>query len=151
MIKVYCLINPFTDNPFYVGVTKGRLSTRLSAHVGEAMKGYFNYVRNIADDKRDKIRILHYYGKRPIIRLLYSSDCLFDAEYYELFFYNLFALQGYTLLQKKPSGYASYINNCRFYLDNGLSLAYIDRIKTPCLVINHVEILYFRYIAKYIW
>jgi hypothetical protein len=151
MIKVYCLINPLTGNPFYVGATKGRLSTRLSQHIGEAMGVNTYYIRSISDDKKDLIRIAMYYQERPTAKLLYSSDSLFDAGYYEEFFYNLFTLQGYTLLQKKPSGYAQYINNCRFYLDNGLSLAYKDRIKAPCKVINHVEILYFIFIAKNIW
>jgi hypothetical protein len=38
MIQIYCLVNPFTDTPFYVGSTSSALTSRLAQHVAYAVK-----------------------------------------------------------------------------------------------------------------
>lgn len=36
--QVYALINPFSGNPFYVGLTRSLLKNRLSSHISESLK-----------------------------------------------------------------------------------------------------------------
>ncbi len=98
MIRIYCLIDPRTTLPFYVGATKTRITSRLSGHLNE-IKAYPSKYWN---DKHRFINEIKETGYKVQVRLLQECS-LHDADYYERFFYDLFISYGYTLLQSPPS------------------------------------------------
>jgi hypothetical protein len=95
MVHIYCLIDPRTNKPFYVGATSGKLNIRLSSHLSDCRltpvdrhNNKMKLIRNILDS-----------GKRPKIRLL-QSVTLHEADHYEKFFFTLLRQQGFELLQQ---------------------------------------------------
>ena len=100
LIKIYCLADPITLIPFYVGVTKGRLDYRLDGHIAEALSNkkkrvngsdsYFKKccaINNILDNKL-----------QPLITILdIVSD--FQVNDSERFYYNYLINLGFTLYQ----------------------------------------------------
>jgi hypothetical protein len=97
MIKIYCLVNPITNKPFYVGATKVALKTRLYAHIHEAKTFRINkYSPQLSCKKHFLIKGLIESNSPPVIDLLYISPLL-AIEYYETFFYKMLINQGFEL------------------------------------------------------
>lgn len=63
---VYRIINPMTNHPFYVGMTRQLPEIRLSSHIGECC--YF--VGKTFNKKQNIIRQILDEGKRPIIEVV---------------------------------------------------------------------------------
>lgn len=101
MITIYCLVNPITNRPFYVGATKSNLSARLSAHINESkaiLPIYWNR-------KNYLINYIISLNKRPIITPLHKC-ALFEVDHYEQLFYNVLTQQGFKLLQENSFNYS---------------------------------------------
>lgn len=97
MIKVYCLVDPRNNKPFYVGATKILLKNRLSNHIHEARVFMVNkYSPQYSCNKHFLIQELVAYGLRPRIDLLYISPLL-AVEHYEAFFHNVLVGQGFNI------------------------------------------------------
>lgn len=98
MIKIYCLVDPRNNKPFYVGATKTLLKNRLSGHISAA----FSFNENIytakfsASKKHYLIKELINSGIRPNIHQLYTCD-IYSVDYYEQFFHELLVSQGFEL------------------------------------------------------
>ena len=98
MIKIYCLVDPITHKPFYVGATRRSLKDRLYSHI----VGRFDpsYIKSLSSRRNKLIREIIEAGQTPLIYCLIivpSDICdLFEREYY-----NLFLSQGIELLQHK--------------------------------------------------
>lgn len=120
-VSIYCLIDPRTDKPFYVGCTKVKLSDRLSQHMHEARNNFIinangfcidNYpertFKNVNIRKCLVILEILLHGKKPIIKLLKS--CHFDkSDHYEKFYY--YKLSKTSTLYVAKTGYkAAYIS-----------------------------------------
>jgi hypothetical protein len=115
MMQIYCLVNPITNQPFYVGATKVILKNRLSAHIHEALTFRLNkYVPQISQNKHAIIKELTESNLKPKIDLLFISP-LPAVEYYEAFFYDMLKKQGFTLFNS-PShfNYLKY-NKIKYY------------------------------------
>ena len=122
MIKIYCLVDPRNNKPFYIGATRLSLSTRVSGHVHIARQ-YMTHMpfrhNTLSARKHSIIYGLWKAGKRPkIIQLaLIHKEA---ANHYEQFFYLTLRGQGYTLYQlssafnyleqTRPPRYSSYYN-----------------------------------------
>lgn len=97
MYKLYCLVDPRNNKPFYVGVTKCKLPTRLCQHVKEVEYGCFRLT-----GKQQLMNDIKLSGKKVRIRLIFATD-LPSVDFYENFFYDMFISQGFTLFQRKSS------------------------------------------------
>jgi hypothetical protein len=106
MIYIYCLFNPLSGHPFYVGATCYKLNIRLANHISECKV----YGPDRWSRKMSFINKLLSDGIKPKIRLIYISD-IDTVDHYERFFHGMFVYQGYTLLQK-PTAF-SYKNTQR--------------------------------------
>lgn len=118
-VNIYCLLDPRSNKPFYVGCTNGKLSTRLSAHITEIK----TYTGNRRSKKQEYIAEMIEQGIRPTILLLCLSD-LEVADHCEEFYYLAFKRAGFELLQlpssffysrkikQESANYQSFINNC---------------------------------------
>lgn len=99
MIKIYCLVDPRNNLPFYVGATKIPLKSRLSGHIHEARvfrpNKYIQYYP-LTYYKHILINEIISCGIRPRIDLLYISS-LIAVEHYEQFFYTMLKNQGFKL------------------------------------------------------
>lgn len=90
MVTIYALINPFNNEPFYVGSTKCRLTSRLSGHL-TGMEG--------TRQKKDLIKLLKDIGMKPeIMPLLVCSEKA--AIKCETHIYKLLIKEGYILYQE---------------------------------------------------
>lgn len=104
MIKIYCLIEPIGNKPFYVGATKYRLKTRLYQHINDTAYGkdYLiseKYPPLPAAKRAILIQQLIKEGFKPQIQtLLEVEKCA--VNHYESFFYRMFVGQGYNMLQE---------------------------------------------------
>lgn len=98
MINLYCLVDPRTSKPFYVGITVCRLNSRLSGHIAE-IKAYQGRHRS---EKQEFLREMVESGVRPTIQLLRQVS-LNETDFYEFFFYEMFIKQGYKMYQWPPS------------------------------------------------
>lgn len=99
MITIYCLFNPITRLPFYVGATRSSLHKRLKEHLaGRNVKSYTNGKSSM---RNDLLKYLMNNGIKPEIYslIIVSADM---ANYCEKYFYTLFISQSIDLLQ---SGY----------------------------------------------
>lgn len=98
-IKIYALVDPETNEPFYVGSTKGELEIRLRYHVWEARampetrKG-----EQSTKDKKNKIKSILSKNKNVSIICLYKCSQS-DSRHFEQYFYELFKNGGLELLQ----------------------------------------------------
>lgn len=106
MIKIYCLANPFTDIPFYVGSTSGPLNTRLNQHIAYAKKNTkwmqfsHNELKHFPAHIKDvTINMLQAIGKAPAIKQLHECP-LSASDHYEQFFFNYFKSQGFYMFQE---------------------------------------------------
>jgi hypothetical protein len=110
MIQIYCLFDPTTGHPFYVGATSYRLNIRLANHINERNV----YSRRAWSRKMLFIDGLMCAGNRPKIRLLYLAN-IDTVDHYEEFFHRLFVGQGFTMLQKPHAfSYKSTLRNGRY-------------------------------------
>lgn len=124
MINIYCLVNPLTNKPFYVGATKGTLHGRLSGHIHESK----TFIPKHWDRKHTLINEIIVCGSKPQIKLLFITP-IYSAEYYELFFFHVLINQGFELLQSPPERYARKRllgpdNKCNYVKMNGLITIY---------------------------
>lgn len=102
MVTIYVLINPFNNEPFYVGSTKCKLAARLSGHIN-GMEG--------TKQKKALIKLIKMEGLRvEIMPLLVCSEMA--AIKCETHIYNLLIQEGYILYQE-----AARIqrNNIKYY------------------------------------
>jgi len=102
MISIYCLIDPRTGKPFYVGCTGGTIKNRLSAHITE-IKTYHGY--NLSD-KQKLIASIIEAGLRPEAILLCNTT-IEKADWVERFYYKAFVNLGFTMLQLSTSFFYS--------------------------------------------
>lgn len=94
MANIYCLVDPRTDKPFYVGATISPLNKRLCGHISESKITH----HHTTSKKILFMRGILSTGQRPRIELLQIVDtCVIDE--YEIFFYNMFLAQGFELFQ----------------------------------------------------
>ena len=96
MIKIYCLINPLTGIPFYVGATRRTLHARFVSHVGASNVKTYSITKS--STRANLIKSLMSQGLKPHISclMIVSPDV---ADYCESHFYNYFISQGIDLLQ----------------------------------------------------
>lgn len=135
MVNIYCLIDPRTSNPFYVGATSNSLPSRLSAHILEAKQ--WSSLREVfqhgpSRQKQLTIILLLYIKQKPqIVKLAHVHAK--EADHYEKFFYEMFIHQGFELHQKATAFhyYASYANpkpiRRKFWLPNN-GIKFISKI-----------------------
>lgn len=99
-IHIYALIDPYTENVFYVGATKNKkIQVRLSRHCSlNYKKPDYSYVGSERWKKQILIEDIMYRGEKPIIKLL-KSVSLAEAKYWEEYFYRLFVFYGFELYQ----------------------------------------------------
>lgn len=94
MYKIYCLVDPRDNKPFYVGATKRKLNLRLTGHIQD--------IRCFRPDdmsaKKILITSILKEGLRPIIRLLVETEKDY-VDTYERMFYDILTKQGFNLLQ----------------------------------------------------
>lgn len=103
MVTIYCLINPFNNEPFYVGSTKCiRLKSRLSGH---------NTNYEGTRQKKELIKLIKSAGlKIEIMPLLLCSEKA--AIKCETHIYKLLINAGYILYQE---GNRIQRNNIKYY------------------------------------
>lgn len=112
MIKIYCLVDPRNNRPFYVGATKVLLKERLSGHISDTTS--YTYVLKNCPDKRhgkkhDIVMAILESNQRPRIDLLYCCD-IHCAEFYERFFFEALTYQGFQIVN-----YQRNINYNKYY------------------------------------
>lgn len=100
MIKIYCLVDPRTNSPFYVGATMNKVKARLCSHISE-LSGY--PPENWSKKMQFVCEIIRS-GEKPVAKTL-AVVFLKDVDYYESFFYNLLIELGFKLLQKPHAFY----------------------------------------------
>lgn len=91
MIAIYCLVNPITDIPFYVGATSRPVHVRLKEHSISYPNSDF--------PRYQLITCLINGGHPPRLVVLIEIDSEAGAIFYERFFYALFINYGYRMLQ----------------------------------------------------
>jgi hypothetical protein len=128
MIKIYCLVDPFTEIPFYVGATKLPLKQRLKQHIQlslkykEWMNCTHNELKHFPLQRRSVfINLLLNSNREPNIIELFQCSAL-AANYYEKFFY--------CFLQK--SGFYLHQDNMRFNY-NSVNIRHSNRCKSLIL------------------
>lgn len=113
MYKIYCLINPFTSIPFYVGATRQTLHTRLLSHISQVFS--LNYNLKFGDSVIYKrgllIKDIISRGKDPIISLLTMADAE-QVDILERFHYQQFVEKGIDLIQS-PYRFSYEDHYCR--------------------------------------
>ena len=97
MVKIYCLIDPRTNAPFYIGITSVTLRARLNAHIAEAAVWAPGF-RGIKAKKQKFIRSLTDNGLRPGIKCIILVNKA-KASAAEAQFYSYFTGLGFQLLQ----------------------------------------------------
>ena len=126
-VKIYGLLNPLTQQYFYVGITSQKLSKRLSGHMSTTDKN---------TKKVEVIKSICANNQRPIIVLLETIDNLFESLDRELFWMNKLINTGNPLVNKdfnkrgcKPNGNTKiqidlYIEESKIELFGG-----VDRLR----------------------
>lgn len=102
MVKIYCLINPVTGHPFYVGATSGYLSDRLSGHISARHQTWVCKHNQIMEDMFEL-------GIKPEIVLL-DEVGVSEASFHEDFYMRLLSFYGFSV-NKRKSGYTEYYNS----------------------------------------
>jgi hypothetical protein len=95
MVKIYCLIDPNTENVFYVGATIKPLKLRLSQHLSR--KAY-SYPGSPEWYKIILIEDIRKAGKLPVIQLLKEVPAD-EANWWEQYYYSVFTFYGFKLYQ----------------------------------------------------
>lgn len=85
-VKIYYLLNPITNKPFYIGATKGELRTRLLGHMNCTMN----------KNKTTIIKSIRASGLKPSIHLIEEVDVSIAGQK-EIFYCNLFSNLGFDL------------------------------------------------------
>lgn len=96
-IKIYCLIDKSNNHPFYVGATKRDLKQRLSGHKTELVT--YKHCLDIHEKWLFMVDLIKN-GTGPEIILLHECT-LYDADFYEYFFYKMFVQHGYKMMNDK--------------------------------------------------
>ena len=100
-MNIYALINPFTNEPFYVGSTHSPIRYRLLTHIQQAKCFRKTIrVRQHSIDKNNLIMQIINANEYVGIMLLYKCNDE-DAVYYEKYFYDLFTKGKIILHQSK--------------------------------------------------
>lgn len=94
-VKIYCLIDPRTDKPFYVGSTKMKLNHRLNMHCASL---WYYPGKKVVAKRHAFITKMKKAGFRPIIKLLREVD-FNKVDWNERYFYNKYLKSGFKLLQ----------------------------------------------------
>lgn len=96
MIHIYCLINPITNTPFYVGATAKELKIRLWGHYGEVNATHSS---NSLHSKRALIfNAARIAGLKIEIKHL-DTVHISQANEMEAYYYNKFVTEGHFLIQ----------------------------------------------------
>jgi GIY-YIG catalytic domain len=117
MITIYCLFDPRTGVPFYVGATKN-VKLRLTQHIaytkknrakaekwakgGMAIIKYFPHIR-----KTLTILSILDAGHKPGISILHVGLTQKNAAYYEKFYFTALTSQGFDIQQEDNRFYKS--------------------------------------------
>lgn len=97
MINIYCLIDPRTNLPFYVGATKSCLKKRLYNHLSIIhIPGKYG----VMAARRDLIKNIVAEELKPEIKLL-KQVLPHEVDFYENYFYSYYTDRGIELLQSK--------------------------------------------------
>lgn len=107
MIQIYCLTNPITQLPFYVGATKSPLLVRLNQHITYALKN-----KKWLNCDPIEFKFFPHKAKTALIVLLSNSnlkpgiislqECsLINVDHYEQFYYDMFKKQGIRIFQEE--------------------------------------------------
>lgn len=108
MIRIYCLVDPRNDKPFYVGATNGPLNKRLSGHIKAAkdyrLSPWLQMYPPISSKKAALIMDILASNTKPSIRELIIIPKIATNDY-EKFFYEMFETQGFKMLQLKSAFY----------------------------------------------
>lgn len=97
MHKVYALIHPLTNEPFYVGATTTELKYRLSEHISAAKK-CLKSDGSLYQEKADLIKSMLAIGRKPEIRLL-STEISENVNRAERDAFLRLSSEGFKLLQ----------------------------------------------------
>lgn len=99
--NIYMLIDPDTNNPFYVGITKRGLKERLSNHFSTRNLGCYGYQNKILEIYNRRLH-LPKRKRKPIIALL--DECEFpESLYWEGFWIELLTTWGFELMNYNKS------------------------------------------------
>jgi len=110
---VYCLINPRTNTPYYVGVTMNRLQARLSLHMCQQGRSLGN--TTVCDRRKDLHNTFRHDGIKPVIKALAVAD-IHTVDFLEHHYYNHFINIGHELLQLGTRfNYSKHILNRRSF------------------------------------
>jgi len=90
-INIYGLLNPLTNQYFYVGMTSQELRIRLNCHMN---------LSNKIDKKVKVIQSILNYGERPQIILLQVTDTIYGSSDIELFWMKKLLSEGHPLVNK---------------------------------------------------
>lgn len=104
--KLYCLVDPRTGQPFYVGTTYRKLRERLAQHIAVA-RNLLPHQDGIIERRGRFINDMVAHGIKPEIKLLFVSH-IDNINRIEGETYRLFCDLGYNLLQ----------SDCRFFTNN---------------------------------
>ena len=91
MVTIYALFHPLTNDPFYVGSTSQKLSSRLGGHLNN-MEGVKEKQAILLMAKQQKLKI-------EIVPLLVCPEKV--AVKCETYIYHLLIKNGYTLHQQE--------------------------------------------------
>lgn len=99
--KIYCLIDPRTNNPFYVGATSVGEKKRLSIHINDD----FGYCKTGYGKERYRfIQEIISAGYKPLISVL-TQVTFSEVDKSESFFYHKLIKEGHTLIQSNSFHY----------------------------------------------
>lgn len=91
-VKIYCLVDPRTERPFYVGATSRELKYRLNEHIKEELD------RGIRGKKAELIKQILTAGYLPQIKLIKEVK-YDDVDKCEAFYIKKFIRNGFELFQ----------------------------------------------------
>lgn len=92
-VNIYCLIDPRTGSPFYVGATRKKISIRLSEHKTAYASG-----KGVLAKKYNFIRAMIKEGFTPEVKLLRIVEHE-KSDHYEYFYIRKFLRKGFDLIQ----------------------------------------------------
>lgn len=104
--KVYCLVDPRTDKPFYIGTTYRKLSERLHGHIADSKITVYKK-GTILFERCTFIRDMINEGFKPVPKLLFIAN-MTTANLLEGYVYRYFTKLGYNLIQ----------SDCHFFTNN---------------------------------
>lgn len=114
-VKVYCLKDPITNEPKYIGRT-GNISQRKKAHNNKA--------RDVDTKKRVWISELRQKGMKPVLEVLKEVPHL-EGRYWELFYLKEYTNKGYILVNNNDDNLGNQTSFVRGH--NAIPVVAIDR------------------------